>query len=57
MATKSFLKDIVIKDKNAAKAFVNALENAEQKGRKKITFNTKVEEIKDKTTIKKMFEG
>ena len=40
MATKSFLKDIVIKDKKTAKNFVLALENAEKKGRKKINFKS-----------------
>lgn len=55
MATKSFLKDIVIKDKKSAEAFVSALENAEKKGRKKINFNTAVKTIEDKEAIKKMF--
>ena len=36
MATKSFLKNIVIKDKKSAEAFVSALENAETKGRKNV---------------------
>lgn len=55
MATKSFLKEIIIKDNKAAEAFVTALENAEKKGRKKIKINTAVRTIKDKETIKKMF--
>lgn len=55
MATKSFLKEIVIKDRKAAEAFVSALENAEKKGRKKVNLNTSVRTIKDKETIKKMF--
>ncbi len=55
MATKSFLKNIVINDKKSAEAFVSALENAEKKGRKKINFSTKVKTIEDKEAIKKMF--
>lgn len=55
MATKSFLKDIVIKDKKTAKNFVLALENAEKKGRKKINFKSGVKTIDDKETIKRMF--
>ena len=50
MATKSFLKDIVIKDKKTAKNFVLALENAEKKGRKKINFKSGVKTIDDKET-------
>ena len=55
MATKSFLKNIVIKDRKSAKSFVNALENAERKGRKSVTINTSIKTIKDEETIKKMF--
>lgn len=55
MATKSFLKEIVIKDRKAAEAFVSALENAEKKGRKKVKLNTSVRTIQDKETIRKMF--
>ena len=55
MATKSFLKNIVIKDKKAGEAFLLALENAEKKGRKKVRFNTAVKTIDDKDTIRKMF--
>ena len=35
MATKSFLKDIVITDRKDAKSFVEALENAEEKASQK----------------------
>ncbi len=55
MATKSFLKNIDIKNRKSAKAFVTALENAEKKGRKKVIMNTKVQTIKDKETIRKIF--
>lgn len=57
MATKSFLKNIVIKNKKDAERFLNALENAEKKGRKKVEYDEPVETIKDPATIKKMFEG
>ncbi|MBO5004209.1 MAG: hypothetical protein J6D03_02940 [Clostridia bacterium] len=55
MATKSFLKNIIIKDSKSAKSFISALENAEKKGRKKITINSSVKEINNKESIKKMF--
>ncbi len=55
MATKSFLKNIVIKNKKSAESFVIALENAENKGRKKVNFKAAVKNIEDKDTIKKMF--
>ncbi len=55
MATKSFSKEIVIKDKKRAFSFLSALENAENKGRKKVNINVPVKTIKDKETIKKMF--
>lgn len=55
MATKSFLKNIIIKDSQSAKSFISALENAEKKGRKKITINAGVKEITNKESIKKMF--
>ncbi len=55
MATKSFLKNIVIKDKKSAEAFVSALENAEKKGRKKVKINTSVRTVENKETIRKMF--
>lgn len=55
MATKSFLKNISIKNKKSANSFISALENAEKKSKKKIIVNTKVKEIKDEKTIKEMF--
>ncbi len=55
MATKSFLKNIVIKNRKSATSFISALENAENKGRKKVTFNTPINTVKDKENIKKMF--
>ena len=55
MATKSFLKNISIKNRKSANSFISALENAEKKSKKKIIVNTKVKEIKDEKTIKEMF--
>ena len=55
MATKSFLKNITIKNKKEAEKFLQALENAENKQAKVIEFDKKVEEIKDGETIKRMF--
>lgn len=56
MATKSFLKDINITDKKSATSFIQALENAEKKGRKKVSLNKNVETIKDKNKIRKIFK-
>ncbi len=56
MATKSFLKNIVIKDKKAAMSFLCALENAEGKHKKKVDFDTAVETVKDSEKIKKIFK-
>lgn len=56
MATRSFLKNIVIKDRKSANSLVSALENAENKSKKEVTIRSKVKTIDDKDTIKKMFE-
>ena len=56
MATKSFLKNIAIKDKASAKSFISALENAEGKSRKKVVISKKVETIKDSEIIKEIFK-
>ncbi len=55
MATKSFLKNISIKNRKSANSFISALENAEKKGKKCVIVNSKVKEIKDEKTIKEMF--
>lgn len=55
MATKSFLKDIIIKNRKSANSFIAALENAEKKGKKKVLINKSVKTIEDKESIKKMF--
>ena len=55
MATKSFLKNITIKSRTSANAFINALENAEGKGRKKVKIDKSVETVKNNETIRKIF--
>ncbi len=42
MATKTFLKSIVIKDRKAADKFVSALEDAENKKVKKVKTDNKL---------------
>lgn len=56
MATKSFLKDIVIKNRSSANSFLSALENAEKKGRKKVKYDVAVQYVEDAETIKKIFK-
>ena len=55
MATKSFLKEIVIKDKKATERFINALEKAENKKAKKVRINKMVEDVTDSERIRKIF--
>ena len=55
MATKSFLKNIVIKDSKQAEKFLLALENAEKKKAKEVTIDQRVEEIKEPKQIRKLF--
>ena len=55
MATKSFLKEIVIKDKKSAESFINALENAANKKAKKVRINKMVEDVTDGERIRKIF--
>lgn len=55
MATKSFLKEIIIKDKKSAESFINALENAENKKAKKVRINKMVEDVTDSERIRKIF--
>ena len=55
MATKSFLKNIVIKDGKQAERFLKALENAEKKKSKEITISQRVEESKNPEQIRKLF--
>lgn len=55
MATKSFLKNITIKDSKSAEKFIKALENAENKKAKVVRFDKRVEDVKDSNQIRKMF--
>lgn len=55
MATKSFLKNIVIKDKKSAERFINALERAENKKAKQVKIDRMVENITDGEQIRKIF--
>jgi len=55
MATKSFLKNIVIKDKKSVEKFITALEQAENKKAKKVVINKRTEEITDSEQIRKIF--
>lgn len=54
MATKSILKDIDIREKNMGRDFVNALENAKGKARKKIDYQKMCSNVK-RSQIKAMF--
>lgn len=54
MATKSILKDINIRDKQLAKRFVNALENAENMKSKEVLMSKNVNNI-TKSQIKMIF--
>lgn len=56
MATKSFLKSININNKISASSFIDALEHADGKGKKKITLDRGVETIKDNEQIRKIFK-
>lgn len=53
MATKSFLKDVTIKDKKNAERFLNAIEAAEKAHKNKV--NVDYTTIEDKKTIKRIF--
>lgn len=55
VATKSFLKNIVIKDKKVAENFINALNNAERKKAKNVVVDKRIENITDKEQIRKIF--
>lgn len=54
MATKSFLKEIKIKDNKSAEKFLSALENASGKGKKQID-NFISYNVTEKEKIKKIF--
>ena len=54
MATKSVLKNIVIKDKKTGSALINALESAKGKKAKEVKFSRSVRNADDEM-IMKMF--
>jgi len=54
MATKSILKNVVIKDKNTSLLLLDALDNANNKKSKKVTFSKTVRTA-DKDMIKTIF--
>ncbi len=56
MATKSILKNIVIRDKASATKFINALEYAHQKKGKKVTIRKTVNYVKA-NQIDKLFSS
>lgn len=56
MATKSFLKNIVIKDRKTAENFISALENAVNKKSKKVSIDKRVEDVTDEEQIRKIFD-
>lgn len=55
MATKSFLKNIVIKDKKSVIKFIDALEKAENKKVKKVKIDKLTEDVTDSKQIRKIF--
>lgn len=55
MATKSFLKNIVIKDRKSAEKFISALEKAENKKAKDVRIDKMVVDITDSEQIRKIF--
>lgn len=57
MATKSFLKNIRLKDRPSARSFLSALENAEGRKGKIVKVNASIKDIKEKETIRKIFES
>lgn len=57
MATKSFLKNIVIKDRKSAGRFIDALEKAENKKAKEVKIDKMVENVTDSEQIRKIFNN
>lgn len=56
MATKSFLKNIFIKNKSSVADFIGALENAEEKKKENVKYNKVVVTVKDQEKIRKIFK-
>ena len=55
MATKSFLKNITIKNSKDAERFIKALENAENKKAKVVNIDKHTRDIRDSQEIRKIF--
>ena len=55
MATKTFLKNIAISNRQSAEKFIYALENAENKKSKMVKIDKRVEDVKDSEQIRKLF--
>lgn len=54
MATKSILKTITIKDKSASRSLINALEHADEKAAKEVSYSKSVRTA-DREQVQKMF--
>lgn len=54
MATKSMLKSVDVRDKYLGRNLISALENAEKKGAKSVTFSKSVKTVR-KDKIKALF--
>ena len=57
MATKSFLKNIVINNGKSAEKFINALEKAENKKAKEVRIDKRFEDVTDSEQIRKIFSN
>lgn len=55
MATNSIYKEMRVKDRKYCRNFVAALENAEKKSGKNVTFSKRVQEVRG-DSLKRMFE-
>jgi hypothetical protein len=56
MATKSFEKNIVIKNRKDAERFISALEHASGKKSKEVYVREQVGDVKDNNVIRKIFK-
>lgn len=54
MATNSIYKEMRVKDRKYCRNFVAALENAEKKSGKNVTFSKRVQEVRG-DSLRKMF--
>ena len=56
MATKSMLKNVVLRDRKLANRFLTALDRAKTKRSKKVILERNIEEIKGED-VKRLFDG